>query len=129
METKTKKCKHCQKEKPVTEFGRHKTSWDGLQPWCRECSNDYTALAEKWKDIGGARCCRVCREIKPKNGDYFTPSTSFKGGFKTVCRECERRQEEGAGTAQECGQSVTEPSGVREAGTDGELRRSVIVRI
>lgn len=35
---KTKVCKRCGRELPVTEFGKHCKTKDGLQPYCRECS-------------------------------------------------------------------------------------------
>lgn len=34
---KTKICKRCGRELPVSEFGHHARSKDGLQPYCREC--------------------------------------------------------------------------------------------
>ena len=39
MEQKTKHCAHCGQEKPVTEFYRDSHTKDGLQSWCKECSN------------------------------------------------------------------------------------------
>ena len=35
----TKHCAHCGQDKPVTEFYRDKHTRDGLQSWCKECSN------------------------------------------------------------------------------------------
>ena len=39
MEQKTKRCAHCGQEKPVTEFYKDSHTRDGLQSWCKECSN------------------------------------------------------------------------------------------
>lgn len=36
-EKKTKVCGCCGQEKPVSDFGSHFRSGDGLQPWCNEC--------------------------------------------------------------------------------------------
>lgn len=36
---KTKKCAHCGQEKPVTEFYKDSHTKDGLQSWCKQCSN------------------------------------------------------------------------------------------
>lgn len=38
----TKLCKKCGKELPVSEFGICKRYADGLQPYCRECTNEYS---------------------------------------------------------------------------------------
>ena len=35
----TKHCAHCGQDKPVTEFYRDNHTKDGLQSWCKECSN------------------------------------------------------------------------------------------
>lgn len=39
MEQKTKHCAHCGKDKSVTEFYKDSHTKDGLQSWCKECSN------------------------------------------------------------------------------------------
>lgn len=36
----TKRCAGCGKELPVSEFGRNKRNTDGLQSYCRQCTND-----------------------------------------------------------------------------------------
>lgn len=38
-EEKTKKCAHCGQVKPVTEFYKDSHTRDGLQSWCKQCSN------------------------------------------------------------------------------------------
>ena len=35
---KTKKCRHCGKELPVSEFYTNKTTKDGYGPYCKECA-------------------------------------------------------------------------------------------
>lgn len=47
QEIKTKKCSKCGRELPLSEFYSKKTSFDGLQSWCKECQksrirNHYT---------------------------------------------------------------------------------------
>lgn len=39
-QTKTKKCAHCGQEKPVTDFYKDGHTKDGLQSWCKQCSNE-----------------------------------------------------------------------------------------
>lgn len=34
-----KMCTRCKEEKPLDAFGPHKGKLDGLQSWCRECTN------------------------------------------------------------------------------------------
>ena len=46
---KTKKCVHCGKIKPVTEFNKHQYSKDGLQSYCKECQHNYKYGSNKNK--------------------------------------------------------------------------------
>lgn len=49
-EVQTKVCKHCGRELPVTNFGRHSKTKDGYQPLCRECmSEQRKKMGEKSK--------------------------------------------------------------------------------
>lgn len=49
-----KVCKHCLKELPVSRFGPHANSKDGLQSWCRQCQRKYAVTyARKKKVIQG----------------------------------------------------------------------------
>lgn len=36
----SKKCGKCEKEKPLTEYSRHKKSPDGVQGWCKQCHSE-----------------------------------------------------------------------------------------
>ena len=44
---KTKRCTKCNRELPIECFGNNKTKKDGLQSWCRECSNGYSQTYNK----------------------------------------------------------------------------------
>lgn len=37
---KTKKCSKCGRELPISEFYRSSSSKDGLQGWCKDCTNN-----------------------------------------------------------------------------------------
>lgn len=52
-QTKTKTCAHCGQEKPVTEFYKDKHTKDGLQSWCKQCSNSRgkKAIERKEKEL------------------------------------------------------------------------------
>jgi len=39
-----KLCRHCNKSKPINEFGPRKKSADGLQIWCKICITKSNAL-------------------------------------------------------------------------------------
>ena len=36
-----KKCNRCGRTLDESEFGKNKSHKDGLQTWCRECTNEY----------------------------------------------------------------------------------------
>lgn len=44
---KTKVCAHCGVEQKVTEFSKNSTSKDGLQSWCKTCTNKYNKWYER----------------------------------------------------------------------------------
>ena len=39
-DVKTKKCKKCGRELPLSEFTKDKTTKDGLKYWCKSCRNE-----------------------------------------------------------------------------------------
>ena len=84
METKI--CKRCQKEKPASDFGLNNNSPDGLQTWCRECTNLYSTLRHAHKLTGGVKYCRVCHQILPR--DQFIKTADNKDGLTTFCAKC-----------------------------------------
>lgn len=43
METTTRICRVCGKEKPITEFGKHCKYKDGIDTRCKECRNEIQA--------------------------------------------------------------------------------------
>ena len=72
-QTKTKTCAHCGQEKPVTEFYKDKHTKDGLQSWCKQCSNSRgkKAIERKEKELLEAanehmqRMQQESTEVKP----------------------------------------------------------------
>ena|SRR5215216_5785102 len=61
---KTKKCPSCRVSKPVGDFSRSKTSKDGRQSWCKECSN---ARAKKWREANPERAASKSRDWETNN--------------------------------------------------------------
>lgn len=48
-EIKTKVCRKCGRELPITEFARKSTAKDGLQSYCKQCNNK--ASTESYRKI------------------------------------------------------------------------------
>lgn len=44
MEEKTKICKRCGIEKPVSEFHKTSRNKDGLNDWCKDCACEYQRI-------------------------------------------------------------------------------------
>lgn len=91
----TKMCKRNGEIKPVTEFGPSSTSKDGLQSWCKECSNEYNRLRDKYKHLGGVKLCHIGREFKPRT--EFDPCDQYKDGLFPYCREHDPKRHDGGG--------------------------------
>jgi hypothetical protein len=75
-------CCQCKAEKSVNEFSRHSTTYDGLQPACKECQNRRGSSEKVFKKFGVDReameqeqnnLCAICGE----------PETRMKFGKPT----------------------------------------------
>lgn len=55
----TKRCPKCGRDLPLEAFNKRKLSPDGLQPWCRECTNESARKAM-------AKKAEALKEEKPK---------------------------------------------------------------
>lgn len=60
-----KRCANCEEEKPTTEFWRYYRTSDGLQSWCKSCSQErvrkwWADNPERKKEIDG-RARRIYR--------------------------------------------------------------------
>lgn len=85
---KTKICKCCQKEKPVSEFLTSTSTPDGYQSWCRDCINEYSHKKKLYKALGGVKYCRKCHRMLPRT--EFNKCTSHKDGLQSYCKDCDR---------------------------------------
>jgi len=54
-----KTCNKCNTSKNVSEFGKHKRNADGLQIWCRLCTNNYFS---EWRKINKEKSSKVERK-------------------------------------------------------------------
>jgi hypothetical protein len=102
-----KRCPRCEEVKPAEQFHRHRTSKDGLQPYCAECSlivrrewserhADLVAAKQADRTMRGAmtpdgvKTCTKCGETKPKLSFYLHRGTA--DGRSTYCAECQKAQ-------------------------------------
>ena len=99
IKIKTKICRKCKKEKPLSEFYKHETSKDGYRGYCRECH--YKKMKEyvyknkkinKYRDYenellsGKTKICSRCK--KEKLLVKFYKDKSKKDGYRSYCKEC-----------------------------------------
>lgn len=97
----SKRCPRCSSLKPVADFGRNRSTSDGLQKHCRQCRaqlhdetfDDRKAKAQQLV-AGTTKECRTCHEVKDLN-EYYV-SVSAKDGRLNQCKECvkERKRAE-----------------------------------
>lgn len=38
----TKRCSHCRRVLPLENFGKKRSTKDGLNPWCKDCTREYS---------------------------------------------------------------------------------------
>lgn len=101
MNTPTKRCSKCQRELPATlEYFKKATHHkDGLTSRCKDCERERLReyMREKHghkprpvtrKD--GLRHCSTCGQWKPETPEFWSLDKNRKGGFSSVCKECNR---------------------------------------
>lgn len=97
-----KGCSRCKQTLPTDAFSSNKSTRDGLQAYCRECSAEYyrQRQAAKGRTVRenvpvprGSKRCPRCREVKPH--DQWERNKSSSDGWASYCRPCraERNQE------------------------------------
>ena len=57
-----KKCSCCQKEKPTSEFQKHKSKKDGLRCWCKSCCSEKRKNSPNTKHAY-SKPCGKCERI------------------------------------------------------------------
>lgn len=66
-EPETKHCPRCGRDLPLDAFGKKKSAKDGLQHWCKECTNASVIAARKAKKAGQTKeTTKPKAESKPK---------------------------------------------------------------
>lgn len=80
METKTKICSKCKKEKPLSEFHKDPRGKDGYRSTCKECRS------YKERDDIKTKICSKCKKEKPLS--EFHKDRYSKDGHNAKCKEC-----------------------------------------
>ena len=81
--TETKGCRACLLVKPVTEYGKHKGSNDGLRNRCKSCLSKIEKSRPKVAEQT-EKHCRECQLVKPVTEFYY----SGNGGYQVRCKPC-----------------------------------------
>ena len=87
----TKRCSHCKERKPLSEFAKNRTKWDGLQDTCKSCKALYhrtrhQRAAEAEQLPHSMKRCSKCGIVKAFS-DYYKQK-SGKHGRTAACIEC-----------------------------------------
>lgn len=98
-----KHCRRCGTDRPRAEFHRNRSTRDGLQTYCKACSNEVRreyeernaeALARRraerllTAEDTGVKMCTKCGQTKPRITFYLNRNT--KDGRATYCADCQR---------------------------------------
>lgn len=100
--TGTKVCTKCEEELPVDNFGRHATTKDRRQPWCKACQRAYdqvrykqrkaamesAPLADKQAKESKQKQCVKCSQTKPV--EEFPINVRSGDGRHSWCKVCMR---------------------------------------
>ncbi|WP_079152247.1 endonuclease VII domain-containing protein [Streptomyces sp. RTd22] len=94
-ERKAKRCSRCKQDLRRTAFASNKSTPDGLQAYCRECSAEYyrqrqeakgKRVREKVPVPPGHKRCPQCEEAKSHS--EWERNKSSSDGWASCCREC-----------------------------------------
>ena len=101
---KQKRCRRCKKWKDESEFGKHRTSKDGLSIRCRDCDRAYDReryrkdmksvkdrlrYEQRHRIVAGVKQRLCCRCKKWKDENQYCRSRRSKDELQWQCKECE----------------------------------------
>lgn len=112
-----KRCSHCGKILPLSEFYKDKNGKYGVKYCCKKCWNKAqwqyqkkTAKKSEPEIPAGYKKCSCCGEVKPLS--EFWVNKNLKGGHETQCKDClnKKRKEKRAEKREEQEkQTATQP--------------------
>lgn len=79
----TKRCPHCNRLQPLSEFRPNKNTADGLTKWCSSC------MAEPQKKQTGLRKCPKCKQMR--RIESFGESPTNPDGLHKWCKFCHKK--------------------------------------
>lgn len=104
-----KHCNKCNTSKSILDFGKNKSTKDGLTNWCKKCTTENQhshtearnerarvyrqKIAAQHKDIGITELqCNKCNTSK--SIDNFCKNKNTKNGFNHMCKSCVKEYEQ-----------------------------------
>ena len=94
--TRLKRCSRCQQSKPLTDFHRDRSIFDGHRPDCKACFNAQRRIkrpsrakpAKKQQARQQRRQCLRC--TKRKWPSAFCPHSRRPDGLSRLCKACHK---------------------------------------
>ena len=96
-EVKIKRCSKCGRELPISEFAKYKNAKDGLQCWCRGCSNKYRQTNKQHynqyhREYQRQHCKEYQKQYKQTNKQYINQYQKeyyiqFKGYYVYIIQD------------------------------------------
>jgi hypothetical protein len=91
----TKVCRKCNVEKLISEFGTNKQNEDGLNTWCKDCTNIIKKRhrdkkrKEKLNKLNGGSSTKICYNCgNEKSLNNFDIDNRNIDGLKDICKDC-----------------------------------------
>lgn len=83
-------CITCKQYLPLSSFGSHKRSRDGLQSQCRNCWREYMRKRRESPKVSPPPelVCTACGEKKPATLEFFRKSPYSSHGLFMRCKKC-----------------------------------------
>ena len=73
-------CSGCKQEVDQSNFYKYNGSWDGLQPYCKDCQKQYSKHYQKAKKSAPPKTpCRICGSEEQLRMDHDHVSGNFRG--------------------------------------------------
>lgn len=81
-----KACTRCKLTKPLTDFGKYRSTPDGLHRWCKVCCAAWRRSRPSNEPSNQDKRCARCGETKPATA--FQRSSNLRSGLASWCKAC-----------------------------------------